>query len=412
MKKFAALAVVAVSFLSPLDSSEAQVLRRFRNNIREAIIPLALPQQVQSLDAVQPQARILPQLRAQPQARILPQVRVQPQPQVRVQPQPQVRVQPQPQVRVQPSPVQPQVRIQRPASPRVISGPQQLTPYSRLTPQQRVSVPQPQLDRGPRLIAPAPVGNPLVQSTGGTKIRVVTYLDPRSGRTFQRRYLLPENSPTGTTRATQGQIVTGHRSIFTQPTTINTPVTGLTANPSAGPIPVSNPSIGQSLVPPIQFTPQITQQPVGASPELLPALAGPTLVAPAPAAQPIAASVDNFGNSIQIESASGSVQTASAELENTSTGIPDLSGITVDPAPADSTFVDLAPADPVSVDLAPVTVDDMAPSEDALGDAPAEEDQDLFFDDDFADETVEVSVEETTDAGESTYSVLEEVEEE
>jgi len=142
---------------------------------------------------------------------------------------------------------------------------------------------------------------------------------------------------------------------------------------------VSNPSIGQSLVPPIQFAPQITQQPVGASPELLPALAGPTLVAPAPAAQPIAASVDNFGNSIQIESASGSVQTASAELENTSTGIPDLSGITVDPAPADSTFVDLAPADPVSVDLAPVTVDDMAPSEDALGDAPAEEDQDLFF---------------------------------
>jgi len=60
MKKFAALAVVAVSFLSPLDSSEAQVLRRFRNNIREAIIPQALPQQVQSLDAVQPQARILP----------------------------------------------------------------------------------------------------------------------------------------------------------------------------------------------------------------------------------------------------------------------------------------------------------------------------------------------------------------
>ena len=408
MKKFATLVVVAVSFLLTLDSSEAQVLRRFRSNIREAIIPQALPQQqFQSLDAVQPQARILPQLRAQPQVRVRPQpqVRVQPQPQVRVQPQPQVRVQPQQQVRVQP---QPQVRIQRPAPPRVISVPQQLTPYSRLTPQQRVSVPQPQLDRGPRLIAPSPAGNPSVPSAGGTRIRVVTYLDPRSGRTFQRRFLLPENSQTGITRATQGQIVTGRRSIFTQPTTIDTPVTGLAANPSAGSIPVANPSIQQSLVPPIQFAPQITQQPVSAPPELLPALVGPTLGAPAPAAQPIAASVDNFGDSLQIESASGVVQTASAELETTSTGIPDLSGITVDPAPADSTIVEPATAAPVSVDLAPVTVDEMAPGEDALGDAPSDEDQDLFFD----DETVEASVDETTDTGESNYSVFEEVEEE
>ena len=394
MKKFTALVVVAVSFLSPLDSSEAQVLRRFRNNIREAIIPQALPQQqIQALDSLQPQARILPQLRAQPQ--------------VRVQPQPQVRVQAQPQVRVQ---AQPQVRIQRPASPRVISGPQQLTPYSRLTPQQRVSVPQPQLDRGPRLVAPAPVGSPSVQSTGGTKIRVVTYLDPRSGQTFQRRFLLPENSPAGVTRAPQGQIVTGRRSIFTQPTIVNTPVTGLAVNPTAGSIPVSNPSIEQSLVPPIQFAPQITQQSVSVAPELQPALVGPALAAPA--AQPIAASVDNFGNSVQTESASGVVQTASAEIETTPTGIPDLSGLTVDPAPADTTFVDLDPADTASVDLAPVTVDDMAPGEDVIEDAPAEEDQDLFFDDDFADETVEVSVDETTDAGDSNYSVFEEVEEE
>ena len=171
---------------------------------------------------------------------------------------------------------------------------------------------------------------------------------------------------------------------------------------------MANPSIQQSLVPPIQFAPQITQQPVSAPPELLPALVGPTLGDPAPAAQPIAASVDNFGDSLQIESASGVVQTASAELETTSTGIPDLSGITVDPAPADSTIVEPATAAPVSVDLAPVTVDEMAPGEDALGDAPSDEDQDLFFD----DETVEASVDETTDTGESNYSVFEEVEEE
>ena len=187
-------------------------------------------------------------------------------------------------------------------------------------------------------------------------------------------------------------------------------MTGLAVNPTAGSIPVSNPSIEQSLVPPIQFAPQITQQSVSVAPELQPALVGPALAAPA--AQPIAASVDNFGNSVQTESASGVVQTASAEIETTPTGIPDLSGLTVDPAPADTTFVDLDPADTASVDLAPVTVDDMAPGEDVIEDAPAEEDQDLFFDDDFADETVEVSVDETTDAGDSNYSVFEEVEEE
>jgi len=90
MKKFAVLAMAAVTFLSTFDSSEAQVLRRFRNNVREAISPLSLPlQQVQPLDSAQPP-----------------------------------------------------LRIQRPAPQRLLSGsgPQQLTPFSRLPPQQRVPV--------------------------------------------------------------------------------------------------------------------------------------------------------------------------------------------------------------------------------------------------------------------------------
>ena len=284
MKKSAVLALVAVAFFSTFDCSEAQVLRRFRSNVREAINPQVLPQQqIQTLNSAQPQ-----------------------------------------------------VRIQRPAPQRITSGPQQLTPYSRLTPQQRVLVPQQQFSNGPRFNAPAPVGNLGIQPAVGARVRVVTYLDPSSGRTFQRRYLLPGNSPTGNARAPQGQVVTGRRSIFTQPTTTFGAATDLAANPSIGSVPQSTPSPRQSLVPTIQFAPPVAQQqPANASTGLLPALAGPVLAAPTATAQPIAASIDNVQNSPQIETASAEIETPPAGVETSSTGIPDLSGITVDPSPVD-----------------------------------------------------------------------------
>ena len=332
MRKSAVLALVAVAFFSTFDCSEAQVLRRFRSNVREAINPQVLPQQqIQTLNSAQPQVR---------------------------------RVQPR--VSSQPRYVQPQVRIQRPAPQRITSGPQQLTPYSRLTPQQRVLVPQQQFSNGPRFNAPAPVGNPGIQPAAGARVRVVTYLDPSSGRTFQRRYLLPGNSPTGNARAPQGQVVTGRRSIFTQPTTTFGAATDLAANPSIGSVPQSTPSPRQSLVPTIQFAPPVAQQqPANASTGLLPALAGPVLAAPTATAQPIAASIDNVQNSPQIETASAEIETPPAGVETSSTGIPDLSGITVDPSPVD-------------------------PEEKAS--------QDLFFDNDSTDEMVEESADETPEA--------------
>jgi len=324
MKKFAVMAMAAVAFLSTLDSSEAQVLRRFRSNVREAISPQTLPQQ--------PQLRLQPGTSAQPQY------------------------------------VQPQVSTQRPAPGRIPSGQQQLTPYSRLTPQQRtsvpqqrtpipqqrVSVPQGQPSNGPKLNAPTPVRNPIVQPADTRQVRIVTYRDPRTGRTFQRRYLLPPTPPAAASRPTKGQITTGRSSIFNQPTTA----------PVAVAAPRPTPSTGPSLVPPIQFAPQSTQPPVNVAPALSPALAGPVLAAPTTVAQPIAASIDNSAVITQVETASAELEVAAPSIETTTTGIPDLSGITVDPAPLEP-----------------------APMESA-----EDEDQALFFDDD----SLDTSADETT----------------
>lgn len=352
MKKYVVLVMAAIAFLFTFESSEAQVLQRFRNNIREAISPQALPQrQVQPYNYAPPQVR------------------------------------PQSGISNQPRYVQPQVRVQRPA-PQPTSSPQRLTPYSQLPPQQRVAIPQQrmaippqQLSNGPRLNAPVPVGKPAVGPAGEAKVRVVTYLDPRSGRTYQRRYLLPGNSPAAINRPTQGQVTTGRRSIFTQPTATYGTVAG---NSSTVSTPQPVPPAGQSLIPPIQFSPRSTQQPANVSSGVLPALTGPVLSAPSSPAQPIAASIDSFDTSSQVETASSQVETASAEIEiapsmpeTTSAGIPDLSGITVDPAP-------------------------VAPDEEAS--------QDLFFDDGSTDEEADTPSEEIAEG--LNYSVLEEFEEE
>ncbi len=295
MKKFAVVAMSAVAFLSAFDSSEAQVLRRFRDNVREAIAP-QMPTQTQ----VRPYnpTSVPPQYRSQPG------------------------------VSSQQRYSQPQVMIQRPAPQGNLSAPQQLTPYSRLTPQQRASIPGQQPTNTPRLNAPAPVGRPTAQPTTGSKIRIVTYVDPRTGRTFQRRYLIPGDSPTVNSRPSQ--VATDRRSIFTQPST-----SVATRRPTAPAATANLPTAG-SLVPPIQFSAPVEQQAADGSPGLLPALAGPTLGAPAPTAQqtvttppanptatvkPIAASIENSSDS--------KIKTASAE-------IPDLSGIVVEPATVDS----------------------------------------------------------------------------
>ena len=64
---------------------------------------------------------------------------------------------------------------------------QSLTPYSRLSPQQRSASETAQVN---------PNANPANQTTnpGQVNVRVVTYYDPRTGRTYQRRFLLQPNN--------------------------------------------------------------------------------------------------------------------------------------------------------------------------------------------------------------------------
>lgn len=328
MKKFAVLVIAAVTLVSTLEPLEAQVLRRFRSNVRDAVSPQNAAQR------------------------------------------PQVRLQSRPST--QPQYVPPQVRTQRPAPGITSSAPQQLTPYSRLSPQQRASVPQP--SNGPKLNAPVPARIPSAQPADANKVRIVTYYDPHTRRSFQRRYLVPANSPAVTTPATRGQVIVGRQSIFTPHAPAVGAVgtaTGLTAAPTIAQ-PSTQPS--PSLVPPIQFSTRVANQPVGASPVLSPPLAGPTLTSPVATTQAIAASIDNSAVSSQVETASAEVEIALTENETSPEGIPDLSGITVEPAPVDS---------------------------------KEEESQNLFFDDESS------NVDETADeTDEINFSVLEEFEEE
>ncbi len=269
MKKFAVLAMSAFAILLNVESSEGQVFRRFRENVRNAIAP-------------QPQVRpySVPQL-GQPQV-------------------------------IQP---QPQVRIQSPAAP-ASDQPQQLTPYSKLTPQQRAAVPS---GTGPRLNAPVPVNNPnAVNKSAPSRIRIVTYFDPRSGRTFQRRYLVPGDA---VAPAVGGNAQPSTKKIGTGLPPARTP--SVARAPSAV-------RTNRSTVPPIQFSP--AQSPTatvasGAMPELAgPNLSGPTVnSAPIVTAAPAGASSTEQPIAASIESGETSrVETASAE-------IPDLSGIMIEP---------------------------------------------------------------------------------
>ena len=366
MKKFAVLVIAAVTLVSTLEPLEAQVLRRFRSNVRDAVSPQNAAQRpqvrLQSRPSTQPQY-VPPQVRTQrPAPGITSSAPQQLTPYSRLSPQQRASV---PQPSNGP-------KLNAPVPVRTPSAPQQLTPYSRLSPQQRASVPQP--SNGPKLNAPVPARIPSAQPADANKVRIVTYYDPHTRRSFQRRYLVPANSPAVTTPATRGQVIVGRQSIFTPHAPAVGAVgtaTGLTAAPTIAQ-PSTQPS--PSLVPPIQFSTRVANQPVGASPVLSPPLAGPTLTSPVATTQAIAASIDNSAVSSQVETASAEVEIALTENETSPEGIPDLSGITVEPAPVDS---------------------------------KEEESQNLFFDDESS------NVDETADeTDEINFSVLEEFEEE
>lgn len=134
MKKLLILTLAALPFLFVSDAAEAQLFRRFRNNARSSATPQRAPQQYQ------------PQYRA-PANNVAP----------------------------------------------TYGQPQTMTPWSRLTPQQQAMQPN---RTAPSMKAPTPINGQTAEANkdGFTRVRVVTYYDPRTGRTFQRRYLVPDST--------------------------------------------------------------------------------------------------------------------------------------------------------------------------------------------------------------------------
>lgn len=268
--------LVALVFACVADSSEGQLLRRFRDNVRRSVAPQRNPAQTNFA----PQ-----QYRQQPTA--------------------------------------PQVQL-RPAIPQT-NTPDRLTPYARLTPTERGD-------------------NSATAAQPGARIKVVTYLDPRTGRTFQRRHLVSDNGAKENQQHNDGskleQAANGRSDTNGGRQGV---IPGRLQPAVAGTVPSQR---ERSLVPPINFVPQPTQSPaVAAVPEVnLPVLSGPTLgpaTGPVPTVSPVssAAPVETLGASINASIDDGSrVEMASSETAVSE--IPDLSGITVTPAPVDSQAVE------------------------------------------------------------------------
>ena len=147
------LAITVTTFSTLTSSVDAQIFRRLRENIRANIAPQP--------NAVAPQQIQRPQQFQRPQA---------------------------------PSQIAPQPNPQY--------G-QRLTPYSRLTPTQRQAAATP--DTNVAQSAPAKVTAASPNPAATTNVRIVTYLDPRTGRTFQRRYIVPPNPNANSNAAVQNR---------------------------------------------------------------------------------------------------------------------------------------------------------------------------------------------------------------
>lgn len=155
---------------------------------------------------------------------------------------------------------------------------QSLTPYSRLTPQQRSASGQ------------ANTRNPNAASEK-VNVRVVTYYDPRTGRTFQRRVLVPANQGTadqaGRRQLAGAKSPTADGAVPKKPAYDKIPKPAVVNRPQQ-PAARSNKNIAQQPkfnIPPIaadKAPANLQRQPITEQP--LPVLAGPqSVVAPATA---------------------------------------------------------------------------------------------------------------------------------
>ena len=187
-------------------------------------------------------------------------------------------------------------QVQRPQGPyQVAPQPnpqygQQLTPYSKLTPAQRQPVAAtnsnaptaPQISRAKNAVTPT-------NQPATTKVRIVTYYDPNTGRTFQRRYAVDPaasanaNAAIGNrqlaTRETAGQV--GRR------VKVDRIPSAAVPNVQSG---ISVLSRANSQQPRINIPPIASSQPANVRIDqsstgetFLPVLAGPSMVAASPA---------------------------------------------------------------------------------------------------------------------------------
>ncbi len=179
-------------------------------------------------------------------------------------------------VQIAPQPIRPGQVVRQPQYG------QSLTPYSRLTPDQR----------NPSVIAqPNRNVNPANQNAQSDQvnIRVVTYYDPRTGRTYQRRFLIPSNN--GAANPTGDQKVAGGNPPASTPTMPRKPVYDKIPKPVAVNPPQqlnARPSVSvlqqpKFNIPPIRVNqvPTQIQQPTITG-QQLPTLAGPQTIVAAP----------------------------------------------------------------------------------------------------------------------------------
>lgn len=221
-------------------------------------------------------------------------------------------------------PVTPQPQRPYQVAPRPSQYGQTLTPYSRLTTEQRQASETAEVRS-----AEAPVAEKPTANSETVNVRIVTYHDPRTGRTFQRKFVLPpETKPSN-----------GNRQIASRG---SSPLGSNIAGPdraSSAAAPNENNSVLSQSAPAGSHSPQFSIPPLVAEPSgtrvdrtpaglirqpEMPLLAGPPIVAAKPAAAssaysspvvvrdeirvdtsvaPAAATSENYNQPLQVSSA-------------------------------------------------------------------------------------------------------------
>ena len=244
---------------------------------------------------------------------------------------------------------------------------QSLTPYSRLTPAQR---------NGLETAQQRPNVNPGNQNAnpGQVNVRVVTYFDPRTGRTYERRFLVPASNA-ATAQAGRQNNARGNA-----PTTAQGLPKGRTFDKIPKPIaanppqqPIQRPSVSVVQQQPKLVIPSITAEPVPTQiqqattppPQQLPTLAGPANTG-TPESQPLTQ---------QVEPRLG-ITIADASLD-------DDGDIQIDTAvtPATATSNDISIDSPVSEGVPPTSFSVLEAVEDSAEPEPLDLDLDIDIDD-------------------------------